>query len=144
MTFKIKDVKTNAHIQFSLDDTNRANRFLLWDDDSNGTLIPGYTLCDVLTPHAGDAVLVKDKEYSFEIVVTEKHAYFYVNAKLEFVFLNVNAYALYIGAENTAVDFYNINVIDSSDDTGWNSILSRNEISDCEGTNVTITKPLIK
>ena len=142
--FKIKDIKTNGHIQFSLDETNRANRFLLWDDDSNGTLVPGYTLDDVLTPRAGDAVLVKDKEYSFEIVVTEKHAYFYVNSKLEFVFLNVNACALYIGAENTAVDFYNLNVIDLSDNKEWENILSRSEISDCEGTNVTTTKPLIK
>lgn len=142
--FKVKDVKANAHIQFSLDETNRANRFLLWDDDSNGTLVPGYTLNDILTPHAGDASLVKDKEYSFEVVVTNKHAYFYVNGKLEFAFLNVNASVLYIGAENTAVDFYNLNVVSSSDKAEWDIILSREEISECEGMSVTTTTPLVK
>ncbi len=139
---KITDAGSNPHIQFSLDSTNFQNRFLLWDNDTNGSFIPGYAIGGNHQAQQGNANVTKDVEATFEVVTTEKHSYFYVNGSLEFVFLNVNAREFMIGAENTAVSFYDINAITSSDDS-WNNVLAREEINKYETSSETAKKAVV-
>ena len=139
---KVTETGSNSHIQFSLDSTNFQNRFLLWDNDSNGSFIPGYAIGGNHQANQGNANITKDVEATFEVVTTEKHSYFYVNNSLEFVFLNVNAREFMIGAENTAVSFYDINVVTSKDDS-WNNVLAREEINKYETSTETAKKAVV-
>ena len=40
--FKVNEIATNPHIQFSFDTSNFQNRFLFWDHDANGVFNLGY------------------------------------------------------------------------------------------------------
>ena len=140
--FKVTDIGGNAHIQFSLDSTNFHNRFLLWDNDSNGSLIAGYAISGDHRAQSGNASITKDVEATFEVVTTEKHSYFYVNDSLEFVFLNVNAKEFMIGGEEVAVSFYDIDIVTSKDDS-WNNVLAREEINKYETSTETAKKAVV-
>ena len=130
---KVTDTGGNAHIQFSLDSTNFQNRFLLWDNDSNGTLVPGYAISGNHQGNQGNASITKDVEATFEVVTTEKHSYFYVNDSLEFVFLNVNAKEFMIGGENVAVSFYDISIVTKAgNEAEFNNVLARSEVNQYE------------
>ena len=141
---KVKDTGGNAHIQFSLDSTNFQNRFLLWDNDSNGTLIPGYAISGGHQAAQGNAVVTKDVEATFEVVTTEKHSYFYVNDSLEFVFLNVNAKEFMIGGEQVAADFYDISIVTKDgNEAEYNNVLARSEINQYETSTDTTKKAIV-
>ena len=47
-----------------------------------------------------------------------------------------------IGAENTAVSFYDINVVTSKDDS-WNNVLAREEINKYETSTETAKKAVV-
>ena len=141
---KVKDSGGNAHIQFSLDSTNFQNRYLLWDNDSNGTLIPGYAISGNHQSNQGNASITKDVEATFEVVTTEKHSYFYVNDSLEFVFLNVNAKEFMIGGEQVAVDFYDISIVTKAgNEAEFNNVLARSEINQYETSTDTTKKAIV-
>jgi len=124
---KIGTTGGNPHIQFSLDDTNFQNRFLLWDNDTNGTFNAAYAFQGNHKAGAGKAVVRSGEEVSWEVVSTGKHAYFYINGALEFVFMNLNSDYFVIGAEKTQVSVYDINII-TSKDAKWSDVLAREEI----------------
>lgn len=90
----------------------------------------------------GDANVVKDVEFSFEVVTTTKHSYFYINGSLEIVFLNVYAEEFMIGAEYTSVSFYDIECTLQSDE-GWQNILSREELVTYENSSELTTKAIV-
>ena len=142
--FKVTNMGGNAHIQFSLDSTNFQNRFLLWDDDSNGTFIPAYAISGNHLANQGNANVTKDVEATFEVVTTEKHSYFYVNGSLEFVFLNVNAKEFMIGGENVAVSFYDIDVVTKAgNEAEFNNVLARSEVNKYETSTDTTKKAIV-
>jgi hypothetical protein len=124
----------NPHIQFSLDDSNFNNRFLLWDNNTKGTFTAAYAFNGGHKAGSGKATVVAGEEVAWELVTTEKHSYFYINGKLEFVFLNFNARSLVIGAEKTAVSFYDINTVTSANAEAWAAVLAREEIAEYENS----------
>ena len=65
-----------------------------------------------------------------------------LNLSLEMVCLNMYSKEFMIGAENTAVSFYDINAITSSDDT-WNNVLAREEINKYETSSETAKKAVV-
>ena len=140
---KITSAGNNPHIQFSLDDTNFQNRFLLWDNDTNGTFNAAYAFGGSHKAASGNAVIKAGEEVLWELVVTEKHAYFYINGDLEFVFLNYNARYLVIGAEKVGVSFYDINVITSAQTSAWANVLARAEIASYESSSETAVKAIV-
>ena len=140
---KISSAGNNPHIQFSLDDTNFQNRFLLWDNDTNGTFNAAYAFGGSHKAASGNAVIKAGEEVLWELVVTEKHAYFYINGDLEFVFLNYNARYLVIGAEKVGVSFYDINVITSAQTSAWANVLARAEIALYEASTETAVKAIV-
>lgn len=142
---KVTSTGGNAHIQFSLDDTSFKNRFLLWDNDSNGSLIPGYAINENHVAGVGDAKVLKDEEHTWEVVSTTKHSYFYVDGALEIVFLNMNSQNFMIGAENTGVSFYDISVITKEDNLeDYNTVLAREEINKYETSSETTKKAIVE
>ena len=132
--FKVNEIATNPHIQFSFDTSNFQNRFLFWDHDANGVFNLGYA-CNGNHITSGCATTFNkdDKDLTFELVTSSKHAYLYLNGNLELVFTNVNASTLLIGSEACAVDFTDIvSVTKSKDETSYNQILARTEIAKYE------------
>lgn len=126
---KITKAGQNAHIQFSLDSSNNYNRFLLWDNDNNGTLEPGYAYQGVYKSNVGNAICRVNEEHTWQVITTTKHSYFFVDNNLEFIFLNLNSKEFMIGAENTSVSFYDITVTTNQDSTKWNDIINSSNIS---------------
>ena len=129
---KISSIGFNPHIQLSFDDTNFQNRFLLWDPQSSngGTLKLGYACNGAHISNVGKASVTANQEVSWELVVSAKHAYLYINNALELIFLNLNpSSALIVGAENCAVRLYDI-VVNSD----YASVLARSEISTYENS----------
>ena len=133
----------NPHIQFSLDDSNFNNRFLLWDNDTNGSFVAAYAFAGSHKAGSGKASVAAGEEVAWELVTTEKHSYFYINGKLEFVFLNFNARSLVIGAEKTAVSFYDINTVTSANAEAWAAVLAREEIAEFENSEDTEAKAIV-
>ena len=129
----------NPHIQFSFDETHFQNRFLLWDSATSGTFKLGYACNGAHTSNVGKASVTANQEVSWELVVSAKHAYLYINNTLELVFLNINPTSpLVVGAENCAVRLYDI-VVNSD----YASVLSRNEISTYENSTNTAKTVLV-
>ena len=141
--FKVLDTGTNSHIQFSFDSTNNKNRFLLWDEDSDGVLKPAYAINGDHNASSGNANIYKNQEYLFEVVATTKNTYFYIDGILEFVFANVYAKEFMIGAENTEVEFYNINVVTNKEVDKWSNIINSDEISQYEEDTTNVVRAII-
>ena len=136
----VSQILSNAHIAFSFDGSAN-NRFLLWDDDSNGTLYSGY-VCDggYQNPINSKGVIAYAKT-SFELVVTLKNAYLYINNELVMVFAQANAKSLFIGTENCAVTFTDLVITSKTGNSaGYNTILSRTEIAQYENSTSTIKR----
>ena len=138
----MSQVLSNAHIQFSVDGTH-LNRFLLWDNDSNGSLYAGYAVDGLhATPTNSKGVLL-NVAVSFELVVTAKNAYLYINNELIMVFVSANATSTLIGTEGCAVEFTDLVITSkSANQSGYNSIISRTEILEYEN-NTNTTKRVV-
>ena len=116
----IGESDNNPHIQFSLDGTNFQNRFLLWDNDTNGTYQAAYAFAGGHKAASGKAVVKAGDVVEWEVITTEKNSYFYINGELEFVFLNLNSRSLDIGGEKVAFEAYDIETITKDTDAaGW-------------------------
>ena len=140
---KITDAGNNPHIQFSLDDSNFNNRFLLWDNDTNGTYQAAYAFAGGHNAASGKAIVEANEEVTWEVVTTEKHSYFYVNGALEFIFLNINAQTLLIGAEKAAVNVYDINAVTNENNAEeYAKVLAREEIAEYEASTDTTPKAI--
>lgn len=141
---KIGETGGNPHIQFSFDDTNFQNRFLIWDNNTDGTFNLGYACNGNHMAQQNQVAITKNTEITWELVTTTKHSYLYINDTLQMVFRNVNpTTALLIGSEQCKVNFYDITTITSSDDaTEYNKVLERSEITTQE-SNSSTTKEVI-
>ncbi len=142
-TLVIGTAGNNPHIQFSLDDSNFNNRFLLWDQDNNGSFISSYAFAGSHRHAVGKGSVVAGEEVQFEVVTTVKHSYFYINGVLEFVFLNMNAQNFVIGGEKVQVTVTNIKTVTSADEAGWAEVLARPEMVRYEATVNPVAKALI-
>ena len=139
---KIGDNGNNPHIQFSLDETNFQNRFLLWDQDGDGNYVSSYAHNQVHMHAAGKASVRAGEEVEWEVVTTKKHSYFYVNGELEFIFLNINAKTLLIGGEKVAAEFYDIEAVTADDAEAYARVLAREEIAKYEASTETEGKAI--
>ena len=141
---KIGESDNNPHIQFSLDGKNFDNRFLLWDNDTNGTYQAAYAFAGAHKAASGNAVVRANEEVTWEVVTTEKHSYFYVNGSLEFVFLNLNSRSLDIGGEKVAFEAYDIVVVTQTNNASdWANVLAREEIAQYEASTETAAKAIV-
>ena len=142
-TLVIGTAGNNPHIQFSLDESNFNNRFLLWDQDNNGSFIASYAFAGSHRHAVGKGSVAAGEEVQFEVVTTVKHSYFYINGVLEFVFLNMNAQNFVIGGEKVQVTATNIKTVTSADEAAWAEVLARPEMVRYEATVNPTAKALI-
>lgn len=132
----VTQVTGNAHIQFAFDGT-AANRFLLWDNDNNRTLQAGYACNNIYMSNVSSKGVTVNNQATFELVVTTKNAYLYINDELVMVFVQANPVAVYFGTEGCAVSFTDLVITSKiNDEAGYNAILSRDEITEYENSNL--------
>ena len=142
-TINITAANNNAHIQFGFITDDYNNRFLLWDDDNNGT----YAIKGISNGRYGinpsKNYLTKGMPFDFELIATNRNAYLYINNELELIFRNVNPKNLLIGAEACACEFYDLSITSQRfNPTGFNEVLNRNVIAEHEA-NLDTTKEMI-
>jgi hypothetical protein len=133
-TLEITGYNSNPHIIFSFDSTNFQNRFLLWDNDADGTFNLGYA---VNGGHESNAPT--DARYSLEngkltidwkIVATDKNAYMYINGELKIVMLNAPLECLLLATENVETSWTNLSATLKEDDTAaWETVVSDSTIT---------------
>lgn len=128
----------NPHLEFDFDGTHFNNRFLIWDNDNNGIFKLGYAIDKTHKSNVNDVDIKINEEFTFEIIITSKHAYLYINNNLELVFRNVSAKMFTISSANTKAIFTDLVIVSSQDSKDWNTIINRSEISVLE--NDTSTK----
>ena len=136
-TLKITEYNSNPHVIFSLDGTNFQNRFLLWDNDANGTFNLGYAVnggheanapADAQYTVGGDGLTL-----TWKIVATEKNAYMYINGTLKIVMLNAPLECLMLASENVATSWTNLSAFLAEDDAAaWNDALNDTTIAHWE------------
>ena len=150
-TLKIKQTGGNPHIQFSLDNTSFANRFLLWDNLTNGNFKIGYAINSNhdANADAGSTYVKKaeDLVLNWKILVTSKNAYLYINGDLKIIMLNIPNDAtksFLMGAEHAAVDFYNMKAISKEFDANeYNALLNDTIVKKYEASQET-TRQVIR
>lgn len=129
----VNEIKNNAHIEFRLDGSN--NRFLLWDNDNNSSLLIGYACNGSYESNLSSIGAYVNNEVCFELVVTNKNAYLYLHDELVLVFLNVNTNGLIIGSEGCGVEISDLVIISKTfNSVEYNAILSRSEINQYENS----------
>jgi len=133
-TLSVTGRSNNAHIQFSFDDSCFQNRFLLWDVDNNNSLCSAYALNgDHINNASTKGVNVGDT-VQFELVVTTKNAYLYIDGQLLLVFVSANPTACLFGAEGVDCTFTNLVITSKIEkSTEYAQILARSEIQQYEG-----------
>ncbi len=127
---KITSCANNGHIQFNFDGSNFDNRILLWDNDGNKTFTLGHNFAGSNHTNTSLHSISLNEEVSWKLLVSNRHVYFYLNNVLVLIFLNCSfSSPLAIGAESTAVSFYDIEVSKSTDylNSLKDSIVSRYE-----------------
>lgn len=133
---RVTSISSNAHIEFAFGGDHLLNRFLLWDNDSNGSLNIGYfgNNASIIVGNANNVGATLNNEITWQVVASEKHVYFYINDTLQLVYLNMNPTASFmIGAESCAVSFYDIESVTSTyKNTTYETIISREEIASYE------------
>ena len=133
-TLKITEYNSNPHIIFSFDGTNFQNRFLLWDNDANGTFNLGYAVngghesgapTDAQYTVSGDGLTLE-----WKIIATNKNAYMYINGALKIVMLNAPLECLMLATENVATSWTNLSAFLAEDDaTAWTDALNNTSIA---------------
>ena len=138
----VTKVVSNAHIEFNFADAN--NRFLLWDNDNNTSLSIGYACNGSYSSNLSTAGAYLNYLVSFELVVTSRNAYLYLDGKLAMVFLNIYASTTTIGTEGCAVEFTDLVITSKKYNlSGYNAILSRSEIAQYENSTNNIKQVIV-
>lgn len=136
----ISQCGNNAHIEFSFDNTNFANRFLFWDSESKGVFKMGYAINQNHVSTAPERSQWKkesgDLTLSWKLLVTSKNAYLYVGDQLELVFFNLPTTNVdfIIGVQKAIVNFNSMLAYTKADDLEqYNAKL--NQVADIEALN---------
>jgi lysophospholipase L1-like esterase len=115
----IRDIGTNAHIQFGILDSGN-NRILLWDNESAGkfkicipydTNVPAEDICHYT---AGQTLTVE-----WKVVCHNDYVYFFIGNELKLVYTAINntqKIPLTIGSENVDCSFYDMQALTLADD----------------------------
>ena len=81
---------------------------------------------------------------SFELFVTNKNAYLYIDNTLVMIFIQINSNSVLVGTEGCAVAFTELEVISRAENlTGYNALIYREEISICENENYTLKQVIL-
>ena len=138
-TIDITGYNSNPHIIFSFDSTNFQNRFLLWDNDANGTFNLGYA---VNGGHEANAPI--DAQYTmgsnglkieWKIVATDKNAYLFINGTLKIAMLNAPLSCFFIASENAETSWTNMSAfLKEDDETSFADAINNSNITTCEET----------
>ena len=103
--------KSNGHIQFRL---GSGYRFLLWDSNHDGKLGAGYTENNKHTNDTATGITLYDANFGitleWAVLVKDGKAHWFINGKLEKTFETPNLQSFNIGALQTDVLFYDIEV----------------------------------
>lgn len=142
-TIKITNVGNNPHLEFDLDGSHYANRFLIWDKNNDGIFNLGYAIDKTHYANVSDVEIGMNVDFTFEIVTTNKHSYLYINDKLELVFRNINSNKFTISSANTEATITNISIV-TNKDLEWNELIQRYEINTEEINTSSIKEVIIK
>ena len=118
--------KNNAHIQFRF---SQKYRFLLWDSNSDGKFGVGYSSNGVnKNDNTNGAELIDANSMitlDWAIVVNNGKAYWYINGELKETFESPTLEYFKLGALQTDVLFYDIELtVKSENETKYNSLLT--------------------
>ena len=122
----LPDNKNNAHIQFRF---SQKYRFLLWDSNSDGKFGVGYSSNGVnKNDNTNGAELIDANSMitlDWAIVVNNGKAYWYINGELKETFESPTLEYFKLGALQTDVLFYDIELtVKSENETKYNSLLT--------------------
>lgn len=140
----ITEIGNNPHLEFSFDSTHSKNRFLIWDNDKDGVFNLGYACDGTHKSKVNDVEIKPNIEFTFELIITEKHAYLYINGQLELVFRNINANFITFASANTKSTFKDLVIVTNNESAKWNNIISRTEISSEENNTITTKNVVVK
>lgn len=100
----INSIGPNSHISFNFDSNNR---FILWDDDSNGKFYYSYEKGGTITKTSSYFTYSSKNIFTVKIVVNNQSAKLYIDDSLFVSFTaSTTINNLYIGAEGASVSFY--------------------------------------
>lgn len=133
----------NPHLEFAFDSSHYDNRLLIWDQDQNGVFTLGYALNEQHYKDVNNTKINLNNSFTFEIVITNKHAYLYIDGVLQIVYRNVNAKVFTISSANTKAEITNIEIIISSETNQWNNVFSREEINTQEKNTSTVKEVIV-
>ncbi len=111
----ITSYASNAHLSFNLNYGDANNRFLIWDNDSDGAFGVGWA-------SSGTYATPTEEPYSatggtltleWKLVYHQAHVYFYVNGALKAVYQNLYyvGSSLTISTEGVACKFYDMTIV---------------------------------
>ena len=116
----ITDAANNSHLVWGWD--TFSDRFLLWDNQTNGQYKVGYAYNGghkndapanaIYTKEAGKTLTLE-----WKVVVTDSDAYFYVNDALRLVWKGIPDKSFLITSEHVTVKFYDMSAKTSADDS---------------------------
>ena len=103
----ITSYSANAHISININgDAN--NRFIIWDNDSNGIFNYGGACNGNYVSTSQDTLSFSTNTFKMAVYVTNKNAYLFINDSLKAVIVNVgNVNYLSVGAQECSVLFTN-------------------------------------
>lgn len=131
---EISNLTSNAHVQFRFGSTS--NRFLIYDSSGNKKLgfcapfagksneASSGSIADALDASAGSVVL------SWQVIVTEKTAYFFVNDVLVLYGNPTELNSFNISVEAANISFFGVElVVKSESEAAYSAILAEKKIS---------------
>ena len=115
----VTDCANNAHLVIGWD--TFSDRFLLWDNQSDGNFKMGYAYNGVHKNDApANAIYTKENgktlTLEWKLVVTNSDAYFYVNGDLRLIWKGIPDKALLITSEHATCKFYDMTAKTLADD----------------------------
>ncbi|MBO7186789.1 MAG: SGNH/GDSL hydrolase family protein, partial [Clostridia bacterium] len=135
-TATVSNYYNNGHLSFNLNNSD-STRFLIWDNDSNGTF--KYTIYNISANDVYDFSQT-DKTIEIAILLTAKNAYMFVDGKLRCAYLYVNDGSLTsnfsFGSQGVDVKFENL-IVDGTSSDAYKELLSNAQVSYYENLNKT-------
>jgi len=140
-TVTINSYATNGHISLSLNSstTTTSNRFLIWDNNSDGVFNFGGAYNGTHATGSGSiSATTTPKTFKVAVYVNGKKAYLFVDGALKTVLvLNFEVESFIFGAENCSVTFSGITVSNTyTKISNYNSYASKSGVSNYASSGV--------
>jgi len=124
---------TNAHISININGEAN-NRFLIWDNDSNGVFNYGGAYNGNYVSSSQDTLTFSTQTFKMSVYVTNKNAYLFINDSLKAVIVNVGTIQfISLGAQGCSALFTNnrVSKVGINEDI-YQGYASLNGVASCE------------